>query len=81
MFSKGYKALRLVGGRRPFYRSLRGSYALVGTTGPGRPFWVKQVSHFLWWTFQYLLGFFLVCQSMFFTFLGNLLLISLAVLK
>lgn len=46
MFSKGYRALRLVGGRAPFYRSFRGSYALVGTTGPGRPFWVKQVSEF-----------------------------------
>lgn len=43
MYSAAYRALRLVGGRNPFYKSFRGSYALVGTTGPGRPFWVKQV--------------------------------------
>ena len=45
MCSKAYKALRLVGGRSPFYKSIRGSYALVGSTGPGRRrFWMKQVS-------------------------------------
>ena len=44
MCSKAFRALRLVGGRSPFHKSFRGSYALVGTTGPGRrPFWVKQV--------------------------------------
>ena len=38
-------AMVQVGATKPFTHGYRGSYALVGYTGPGRPLWIKQVQN------------------------------------
>lgn len=43
MTGAAYNALRRIGARNPFNADLRGSFALIGYTGPGRPSFVKQV--------------------------------------
>lgn len=43
MRGAAYKALRRIGARSPFNADFRGSFAMIGYTGPGRPPFVKQV--------------------------------------
>lgn len=43
MTSAAYSALRRLGARNPLNAAYRGSFALIGYTGPGRPSFVRQV--------------------------------------
>lgn len=43
MTGAAYNALRRVGARNPLRADYRGSFALLGYTGPGRPAFIKQV--------------------------------------
>ena len=43
MTGAAYNALRRIGARNPFNADFRGSFALIGYTGPGRPKFIKQV--------------------------------------
>jgi hypothetical protein len=45
MTGAAYNALRRIGARNPLNADFRGSFALVGYTGPGRPPFVKQVKY------------------------------------
>jgi hypothetical protein len=45
MIGSAYAALRKIGARNPLNAAFRGSFALVGYTGPGRPAFVRQVTH------------------------------------
>ena len=43
MISSAYTALRRIGARNALKAAYRGSFALIGYTGPGRPAFVRQV--------------------------------------
>lgn len=46
MTAAAYAALRQIGARNPFYGDYRGSFAMIGYTGPGKPSFVKQVRYY-----------------------------------
>ena len=45
ILSSAYTALRRIGARNPLNAAYRGSFALIGYTGPGRPSFVRQVKY------------------------------------
>ncbi len=47
MTGAAYNALRRIKARRPFNADFRGSFAMVGYTGPGRPSFVRQVKYWI----------------------------------
>ena len=44
MTSAAYRGLTKVGAVKPMNQDFRGSFSLIGYTGPGKPSFVKQVS-------------------------------------
>ena len=44
MTPQGYQTLLKIGAVEPMYQDVRGSFALIGFSGPGKPSFVKQVS-------------------------------------
>lgn len=44
MYTQGYDALLAVGGKEPFQRNYRGTYALIGYKGTGEVTWINQAS-------------------------------------
>ena len=44
MTSGAYKALLVIGAKEPMKKDYRGSFALIGFTGHGKPGFIKQVS-------------------------------------
>ena len=43
MTGAAYNALRRIGARSPLKAGYRGSFALLGFTGPGKPAFIQQV--------------------------------------
>ena len=43
MKNSDYECLREIGARNPIMSEYRGSFTLVGYTGPGRPSFIRQV--------------------------------------
>ena len=43
MTGAAYNALRRIGARSPLRAGYRGSFALLGYTGPGKPAFIRQV--------------------------------------
>lgn len=43
MTGAAYNALRKIGAKDPFRADYRGSFALLGFTGPGKPAFIQQV--------------------------------------
>jgi hypothetical protein len=43
MTGAAYNALRRIGARNPLRAGYRGSFALLGYTGPGKPAFIRQV--------------------------------------
>lgn len=43
MTGSAYNALKKIGAKDPFKADFRGSFALLGYTGPGKPAFIQQV--------------------------------------